>query len=386
MRQDDNAALEEGADGRPVRVVGAEPGRATAFSIHICALVLATGAIYFARDIFLPIVLGLLIALTVIPIVRWLDRRGIPPTVSAFLIVISIGLTIAAAALALTDPVSRWLSEAPEIGRQVEEKIRGLRYSMRAITDAGERIDEVSEQITADPAQQEVVLKEPGFLSDATSTAWTAVTTTAISLLLVLFLLASGDMIYIKIIRVLPTLTERKTAIRIVHDIERAISRYLLTVTLINAGLGLAIGVAMWALGMPSPALWGLAAAALNFLPYVGAIIGVGLTGLVAVISFEELGQVVMVPLTYLALTAVEGNIVTPMIVGRRLQINTVAIFLGVAFWGWVWGLVGVLIAVPVLVVIKTVCDHLPSWRTLGEFLSASSADLQDADEPSGEQ
>ena len=110
----------------------------------------------------------------------------------------------------------------------------------------------------------------------------------------------------------------------------------------------------------------------------MGAIIGVGLTALVALLSFEEAQHILAVPLTYLALTAVEGNIVTPMIVGRRLQLNTVAVFLAVAFWGWVWGLVGILIAVPILVVVKTVCDHLPSWATLGEFLSGSSADLQD--------
>ena len=219
--------------------------RAVAFSIHICALVLATAALYFARDIFLPIVLGLLITLTVLPIVRWLGRRGVPPTLSAFAIVISMALVLGLAALALSDPITRWLAEAPMLGQQLEEKLRGLRNSIQAISDAGERIEAVSE-VAEDSSEREVVLKEPGFLSDATTSMWTGATTVSISLLLVLFLLASGDMLYIKIIRVLPTLTDRKTAIRIVHDIEAAISRYLLTVALINIGLGVAVGMAMW--------------------------------------------------------------------------------------------------------------------------------------------
>jgi predicted PurR-regulated permease PerM len=191
---------------------------------------------------------------------------------------------------------------------------------------------------------------------------------------LVLFLLASGDMLYEKIIRVLPTLSDKKRALRIVHDIEASISRYLLTVTLINVGLGVVIGLVMWALGMPSPAVWAVASVVLNFLPYIGAVVGVGVTAVVAFVHFDGLTAALLPPLAYLACTIVEGNVVTPLVLGRRLELNTVALFVGVAFWGFVWGIVGVFLAVPLLVVLKVFCDHFPGLSGLGEFLSSTPA------------
>jgi predicted PurR-regulated permease PerM len=251
----------------------------------------------------------------------------------------------------------------------MEEKLAGLRGSVQAVAEAGKRVEELS-STTADPSVQQVVVREPGLLSSATSTLWRGLTTAGVTLLLVLFLLASGDMVYEKIVRILPTLTDKKTALRIIHDAEASISRYLLTISLINVGLGIAVGCAMWAIGMPSPALWGAAATTLNFLPYLGAIIGVVLTAIAALISLEPLSFAVLAPLAYLVLTILEGSIVTPLLLGRRLELNTIAILIGVAVWGWLWGLVGVLIAVPLLVIVKTICDHLSSWGTFGELLS----------------
>ncbi len=342
---------------------------AVAVSIHVCAIVLGTGALYFAKPLLLPIIVGLLIALTLIPIVRWLERRGVPTGLSAIMLVLLLALTVGAGAYLLSAPVTEWIQRAPTIGRQVEDRLDRLRGSVSAISEASQTVEALT-SATSDPQVQEVVIKEAGFLSSATSILWSALTTTGIALVLVLFLLGSGDMVYDKIVRVLPTFRDKKTAVSILHDIEASISHYLLTITLINMGLGVAIGLAMWAIGMPTPYLWGLGATFLNFLPFIGALAGIGLVAIVALISFDSISYALLAPLVYFGLTALEGNIVTPLILGRRLELNTVAIFIGVAFWGWVWGLVGVLIAVPLLVVIKRCCDHLPSWSTLGEFLS----------------
>lgn len=198
------------------------------------------------------------------------------------------------------------------------------------------------------------------------------VTITGVALILVLFLLASGDMLYEKIIRVLPTLSDKKKALRIVHDIEASVSRYLLTVALINVGLGSAIGLLLWWIGMPNPFLWGIGAAILNFLPYLGAFTGIILTGLVAFVTFDTLAHAALAPLLYLACATIEGQILTPLIMGRRLELNTVAVFIGVAFWGWVWGLVGIFMAVPILVILKTFCEHFPRLAAFGEFLSSA--------------
>lgn len=348
---------------------GQQLARAVAVSIHLCAIVLGTAALYFAKPLILPLVIGLLVALTLIPIVRWLERCGVSSGLSAIALVSFLAVVLGAGAYLLSGPVADWVQRAPTIGSQVEAKLSTLRGSVQAITTAGKKVEDLT-SVTADPSVQEVVVKEAGFLSSATSILWSALTTAGIALVFVLFLLASGDMVYEKIVRVLPNFSDKKTAVTIVHDIEASVSRYLLTIALINIGLGIAVGSAMWVIGMPTAYLWGLGATFLNFLPFVGAIVGVGLVAVVALISFDSVSYALLAPLTYFALTAIEGNIVTPMILGRRLELNTVAIFLGVAFWGWVWGLVGVLVAVPLLVVVKRCCDHLPSWSTLGEFLS----------------
>lgn len=342
--------------------------KALAVSIHVCAIVLGSAALYFGKEFFLPTVLGMLGALTLIPIVRWASKRGVPASLSAVVLVAVLGSGLGAAGWFLAGPVSEWLAQAPTVGYRIQSKLAELRGSMDGIAEAGKAVDRFA-HATKDPGVMEVVVREPGFLSSATSTLWAGVTRLGVALILVLFLLASGDMVYEKIVRVLPRLSDKKTALRIVHDIERSISRYLLTITVINIGLGVGVTAVMWAVGMPSPALWGVMATLLNFLPYVGAVMGIALTGIVAFISIDPIGLALLAPIGYVVLTGIEGNIVTPLVLGRRLELNTVALFIGVAFWGWVWGLAGVLIAVPLMVVMKTLCDHLPSWASFGEFL-----------------
>jgi predicted PurR-regulated permease PerM len=324
----------------------------------------------------LPVVLACMVALTLMPLVRRLQRRGVPPGLTAVVVVVGLAAGLSIGAYALSGAASHWLQEAPSIGQHVETKLRAFRGSVEALSTVEKQVDSISGSPN-DPTTQEVVVKEPGFLAGATSTLWSGVTTLVLSLLLLFFLLASGDMVYEKILRVLPTLYDKKAALRIVHDMEASISHYLLTVTMVNIGLGIAIGTAMWLLGMPNPALWGVVATILNFLPYIGAITGIVMTGLVALVTFDTVQHALLVPLIYFTLTSLEGNVITPIIVGRRLELNTVAIFVGLAFWGWVWGIAGVLIAVPLLVIVKRICDHLPSWAALGEFLAPSTSQLK---------
>ncbi len=192
-------------------------------------------------------------------------------------------------------------------------------------------------------------------------------------IILTLFLLASGDHFSEQIVKSFGTLTDKKRALHTVRDIEAEISRYLLTITIINAGLGVAVGLAMWALGMPTPLLWGMLAAVLNFLPYIGALGGVAIVGIVSMASFPTIGAALLPPLAYLACTTIEGQFVTPTTVGRRLRINTVAVFVAVAFWSFLWSIPGALMAVPILVFLKVLCDNVPGLRGLGRFLSAEA-------------
>jgi predicted PurR-regulated permease PerM len=200
-------------------------------------------------------------------------------------------------------------------------------------------------------------------------------------LVLLFFLIASGDMFYEKIVHVMPTFTDKRKALRIAFDIERRLARYLSTITLINALLGVSVGVAMWMYDMPTPELFGLMAFLLNFVPYVGAVIGIALSVLIALITFPDPWVSLLVGGTYLALTSIEGQLITPYFVGRVLQLNTVIVFLAIAFWAWLWSVVGMIIAVPMLVVVRVFAEHVDTLEPLGDFLTARGAETAPPEE-----
>jgi predicted PurR-regulated permease PerM len=238
------------------------------------------------------------------------------------------------------------------------------------IIDAGEQIRALAEPPGANGAER-VVLAQPGILSWAADTLTGIGTTIGATLILVVFLLSSSDLFLQKIVRAVPSLSDKKRSLRIVHDVQLEVSRYLLTITVINIGFGVMIGLAMTVIGMPNPLVWGVAAMLLNYIPYVGAITGIVTSAAVGLITFPTFATAALPPLAYLAFHALESGFITPLILGRRLELNAVAILVALAFGGWMWGIVGTLIAVPILVVVKVFCDHFPNLATFGDFLSA---------------
>jgi predicted PurR-regulated permease PerM len=188
-----------------------------------------------------------------------------------------------------------------------------------------------------------------------------------------LFLMASGDLFYEKLVRVLPTLSDKKNALRITYDVEREVSRYLVTTALINAAVGVAVGAVFLFLGMPSPHLWALFAFGMNFIPYIGPLAGIGVSAMVSLVAFDQLSDAMLVPLAYAAVVALETHVVTPGVLSRGLSLNAVAVLLAVALWTWAWGIPGAVLAVPFLVTLRVLCDHLPGLAALGEFLSERS-------------
>ena len=341
-------------------------------------LIMLLAALFFGKDFLLPVCLAFLLALVLSPIVRWLARRGLPEGVTAVTLVVAVLFGIGAAAYGLSGPVTKWIADGPGIARDVQRKIATLRQPVDAVVAASSRVEKMAEN--GDPTAQRVVLAEPGLLSRAASGAPEVIAKIGLTLVLLLFLLASGDMFFEKLVKTLPTLSDKKRGVRIARQVQREVSRYLLTISLINAGLGFAIGVGMWAVGMPNPVLWGIVAALLNFVPYIGAGVGVVLVAAIALVSFDTPGAILLPPAVYAACTVMEGQIITPMLVGRRLEMNAVAVFLAVAFWGWLWGIVGAIIAVPLLVVVKVFSDHVDGLHGLGEFLGARDVQVDPDD------
>lgn len=202
------------------------------------------------------------------------------------------------------------------------------------------------------------------------------------ALVLLFFLLSSSDLLYLKIIQSFDGFAEKRAAFNALREVEKNLGGYLGTVTFINAGLGASIGLAMWALGMPVPLLFAVLAFLLNFIPYLGAVMGVVLSALVALLWFDTLFSVLTVAGTYMLLTAIEGQLITPSLLARRLRMNTVLVFLSVAFWAWMWSFLGMLIAVPLLVALRVISEQIPGWHKFANLLSGEVAPVPEAPDP----
>lgn len=335
-------------------------------------------AIYFAKDALLPVVLGFLIALTLSPIARTLARSGVPAPIAAAAMISALGGALLLGAYTMSGTVNDWIEQAPALGERVKERLSGVAASVEAVKDATKEVEGLTEASSASYVQK-VVVQQPGLLSSAVSNVAGAGTSLAVALVLALFLLSSGSLFYEKLINSFSSLSEKKNALKSVYDLEQRISRYLFTVTIINACLGCAIATAAFALGMPYAPVWGLLAFLLNYLPFLGSVIGTALIAAVSIVTFDDLGYAFLAPAAYLALGTLEGQIITPAIVGRRLEINTVSVFLAVIFWAWLWGIAGALLAVPLLVVFKVVCDNVASLKAVGDFLSVGHTPPKEA-------
>jgi predicted PurR-regulated permease PerM len=340
-------------------------------------VILLIGAFYFARAFFLPVTLALLITLTFSPMVRYLRRHGVPSVVSAVLIVLAMFAVFGGAAAYLADPVSQVIADAPAVAQRIEERFAPLREPLRKIMSASAQLEEIA--AAANPTTERVVVAQPGLAAWAADTLGGLGATLGATLVLVLFLLSSGDLFLHKLVRTLPTFSDKKRSVRVVHDVEFEISRYLLTITAINIGFGVSVAFAMAVLGMPNALLWGAAATVLNFIPYVGAAIGTGAALIAALITYGSIGPALLPPAAYLLFHTLESTFITPLILGRRLELNVVAIFISLAFWGWMWGIVGAFIAVPILVVVKVFCDSFPGLANVGEFLSGNNFTVEPA-------
>lgn len=347
-------------------------------SLQFLVLVALFGVAYFARDMILPILLGFLLALTLSPVVRGLNRAGVPHVVSGAALIFATAALILSIIMGSAGTVAVWSDELPKMGAEIQQKLRIMTDAVDEVRTATKEVEKIADDPDAVP---EVVVKQPGLLDSAFNTFARVGATLAVTLVLALFLLSSGELFYRKLVQSFPTMDGKKRILQTVYDIERRVSRYLLTITLINAGLGFTLFVYLSLLGMPKAYVWGIAAFLLNFLPYVGGVVGTVLVGAFAIVTFDSVWFALLAPVGYQVLTGVEGQLITPWLVGRRLAMNTVAVFLTVVFWGWLWGIPGALVAVPFLVVFKVVCENFEPLKTIGIFLSGEDEPEQAAPE-----
>jgi predicted PurR-regulated permease PerM len=323
--------------------------------------------IYFMRSILLPIVLALLLSYLLRPIVRGLAKLKIPLVVSAAVILVGLLVLVGYGISALAAPTVAWLQKAPAGLTELQHKLRPLKKSVAQVTQATSEIEKLAAtdaeakavELKRHPITETFFTRTPEFIASA-----------VLSLILLYFLLVYDQAFIAKLVKLLPTFSDKKTAVAIAHDIESQVSRYLFTITAINACLGLAVGTAVGLLGLRNPVMWGVMVALLNFVPYLGALTGIICMTIGAVLSFDSLGYAVVFPAVYLAFGTLEGSFITPWIMGRSLTLNPVIILFSLTFWGWMWGIVGIILAVPILAAFKIFCAHIKPMEPLAEFLS----------------
>lgn len=375
MVQDDtpDGPVDAGAanEGPPPRaIVESWPGwPGMRLSLTILAIVAGAAALSAAQGLLFPIVLAILLALLLTPAVDLTDRLRLPRWLGALLVVAALIGALLAAATQLAAPAQRWLNPKSPEWRKLEFRIREVKKPLDTIKDAQERMADIAEDKPGKPKPKEVVVERRDLfktLDDAKPLLVGALST----VVLLYFLLSSGDLFLRKLIRILPRLTDKKKAVGIARTIQVEIGRYFMTIASINLGLGVVTAGVMALLGMPSAVFWGALVAALNFIPYAGPGMSLVLLTAGAFVSLDSWPAILAVPISFFALVLVEGQFLQPILVGRRLRLNVVVTFLAVLAWGWLWGLAGVVVAIPILVVLKICADHVERMSALGEFLS----------------
>ncbi|HEX8360378.1 MAG TPA: AI-2E family transporter [Longimicrobium sp.] len=344
--------------------------RATPVGITVLAVLAVVYSLHFAHELLLPITFALLLSFLFSPVVRMLARYHIRPPLGAGVVMLALLGTVGLGAYELSGPVQSWATEAPQTLASAREKMGKLMKPFERFSRTAEQVENAaSADGTGAAASREVVVRGPSLISRLFGTTQRFLTGALEVIILLYFLLASGDLFLQKLVKVLPNVRDKRKAVEIARATESSISTYLLTTAFVNITEGIAVTGAMYLLGMPNPALWGALVAVFEFIPYLGATMMVGILTIAAITSFDSTGQALLVPAAFLGINLIQGNLVSPTLLGHRLALNPVAIFVGLAFWYWVWGIPGAFLAVPLMATLKIVCDHVEALASFGEFL-----------------
>ena len=345
--------------------------------ILILAVLAVLGALYVGRIFLVPIALAILFTGLLRPVVRRFERVSLGAPIGATaVLVVFVGLLVAGG-LALVDPVREWMAAAPKTFAAAEQRVRQLRRPLQSITAAAQQVERAAG--AGEPAQPSEQAK-PAPASGGGPTSMTLAarvfgTTTALLagvvevVLLTFLLLASGDTFMTKLVRVLQVRRDQREAVAIANEVESVVARYMLATALINLGQGALVGLSMWLLQLPNPALWGLLTFALEFIPYLGGAGMLILLTLAGLATYQGIGQALLPPAVYLTITTLQNNLVSPVAYGRRLRLNPVAILVGVLFWYYLWGVAGAFLAVPIIATTKILGEHIESLSPIAEFL-----------------
>jgi predicted PurR-regulated permease PerM len=337
-------------------------------ALVVLALVALGAALSVARSLFAPLMFAVMLFFLLRPAVRMLVRWHLPRPLASGLVLGSVIAGLVFATTELAGPAVAWSQRLPDAARQIEQKSRGLRYPVEHVTGAIQAVTRLVEISRPDSVPRVDVVK-PGILEGILARITSLVAEIGLTVVAAFFLLIDGDALLGRLFRLVPASETEQRPTAVINEVGARMSAYLGTVTLVNLGLGVVLAGVLALLGLPNPVLWGGLAAVLTYVPYVGPAIGIALVTLASFVTFPTAASAVVPPLAYFALASLEGNFVTPMVVGRRFAVRPLVLFVWLAIWAWLWSVAGAILAVPMLMLFKFICDETRSLAPIAFFM-----------------
>ena len=331
-------------------------------------VLLSVYTFYVSSPVLIPLTLAVLITMLLSPVMSLLDDLSIPRPLSAALVLATFVGLLAGGAYGLSSPAQEWLQKLPQSGGKIDKMLRSVKEPFSQIQQATEKLATATDGQKAGTPQR-VEVATPSLTERLVGGTAQFAAAISVIFVLVFFLLSAGDTFLRKLVSVIPTLKDKKRTVEIIRSIESDISFYLVMMLMINAGLGIGAVAITAFVGIPDPLLWGTLTAILSFAPYVGEMAITVSLFVASMVTFDTLSAALVAPACYIALMSAV-HITVPVIVRRRLLLNPVAVFVAIIFFGWIWGISGALLAVPLLASFKVICERIEHLNPIAAFLT----------------
>jgi predicted PurR-regulated permease PerM len=340
--------------------------------LKIIAVLAVLYTLQLARDVALPITLALIFTLLLSPAVSRLQTLKLPRSLAAIGVMALCLGSIGGGIYALSEPASKWLQRVPEAVEVLREQWNNVSTQSPEVDAATRSIDSLANELSTSPGEprlNKVVIADTGWRGELGEIAKNFGVYGGLSIILLFFLLTSGESLMRRFIHSLPSQRDKTVVTRMAQHAQTQMSRYLLTITAMNLLVGCITALVLWILEFPDPALWGSIAALLRYIPYLGVSLTVILLSIVSAVSFSSPIAIIAIPFGYMLFTAFIGQFIDPMVHGFRFSLNPIVVFLWIFFWGWLWGAPGLLLAVPLLTLFQVICQHSESLLPLAHII-----------------
>jgi len=323
---------------------------------------------YVASEIVLPLVFAIILNLLLQPALRILERLYVPRMLAALLLILALFGTIVGLGTAISGPAGSWAAKLPEGIPRLQERLSFMREPINTLQRFLQRVEDFGGTGAPQNATASM-MRGPTLLTKLFTGTRDFASGFFTTVLFLFFLLVSGDIFLHRLVEILPRFSSKRQVVEISQQIESDISAYLVTITIMNAAVGIAMALAMWLTGVGDPVLWGTVAFLLNFVPILGTALGALIFLLAGLLTVDPLWQALLPVGLYLGLHLIEGETVTPMLLARRFTLNPVLVIISLVFWFWMWGIPGAILSVPMLAISKIICDRVRPLAAFGHFL-----------------